>query len=175
MSVHTAAQRRKAPKSNRMPRSSPHQPDRRRELTRYSVALPLAMHTSAAALADKAGKALGCKVSHSALIRAALLPWVNKAEHGPVTDTHEAIRRAEPAHGTRQRSSKPAWSNELNDAIDKLRRRLGGVILAQAANGRTALLRAALTSLLEVDEREPPAALDVIRAGLVKYGRKPKR
>lgn len=144
-------------------------------MTRYNVCLPLAMHTSAATLAEKAGKELGCKVSHSALTRAALIPWVKKAQHGPLTDTQKDIRLAEPAHGTRQRSSKPAWSKELNDAINKLRRRLGGVILSQAANGRTALLRAALTSLLETDEREPAAALEMIRAGLVKYGRRAKR
>ena len=143
-------------------------------MTRYNVALPLAMHTSAATLAEEAGNALGCKVSHSALMRAALLPWIKKAEHGPLTETQEDIRRAEPAHGTKQRSSKPAWSKELNAAIDKLRRRLGGEIHSQAAIGRTALLRAALTSLLEADEREPAAALEVIRAGLVKYGRRAK-
>jgi len=36
-------------------------------------------------------------------------------------------------------------------------------------------LRAALTSLLETDEREPAAALEMIRAGLVKYDRRAKR
>lgn len=143
-------------------------------MTRYNVALPLAMHTSAATLAEEAGNALGCKVSHSALMRAALIPWIKKTERGPLTDTQEEIRRAEPAYGTRQHSSKPAWSKELNGAIDKLRKRLGGEVFSHAAIGRTALLRAALTSLLEAAKREPPAALEVIRAGLVKYGRKAK-
>lgn len=144
-------------------------------MARYHIALPLDMHTSAAALADKARTALGCKVSQSALIRAALIPWIKKAEHDPLRVTQEAIRRAEPPQGTLQRSSKPGWSKVLNGAINQLRRRLGGEILSQATNGRTALLRAALTSLLEAADRDPPAALEAIRAGLVKYGRKVKR
>ncbi len=79
-----------------------------------------------------------------------------------------------PLIGTRLYKSKPTWSKALNGRLDTLRARLGVKLSHSAAGVRSALILAALRSWLPTAEDKPIKALDAIRAGIVKRGRKPK-
>ena len=59
--------------------------------------------------------------------------------------------------------------------LDKLREQVGGELLFHAAEGRSALVLAALTPWLDDAERELSAVLEAIRVAVVKRGRKRKQ
>jgi len=126
-------------------------------------------------IASEAGRLLGegVVVSRSALVRAALAPWIDKVKDLSVMDVLEEIRRAAPAFGTRRHKSKLGWPREMIRRLDELREKLGGKLLFHAAEGRSALALAALTPWLDDAERELSAVLEAIRAAIVKRGRKP--
>ena len=150
----------------------PRHPDTAALLRRCTVSIPTAMCERIHDLALDAGSLLDCKVSHAALFRAALLPWIDKAERSSLVNTHEEIRRAGPAYGTLLQRCKPAFPTELFVKLEGLRKKLGGELCRYAAEGRSALVLAALTPLLEAADRDLGAALERIRVGIVKRGRK---
>jgi hypothetical protein len=150
----------------------PRQPDRAALLRRCKVSIPTAMGERIHKLALDAGRLLDCTVSHAALFRAALIPWIEKAERSPLANTHEEVRRAAPPHGTLLQSCRPAFSKELSVKLEGLRKKLGGELCRYAAEGRSALVLAALVPWLEAAERDLRAALEGIRVGIVKRGRK---
>ena len=146
--------------------------DRAAILRRCNVSIPTAMGERIRKLALDAGRLLDCTVSHAALFRAALLPWIEKAERSPLVNTHEEIRRAALPYGTLLQSCNPALSKELSVQLEGLRKKLGGELCRYPAEGRSALVLAALTPWLEAAERDLGAALEGIRVGIVKCGRK---
>jgi hypothetical protein len=150
----------------------PRHPDRAALLRRCNFSIPTAMGERIHQLALAAGRLLDCTVSHAALFRAALLPWIEKAEGSSLANTHEEIRRAAPPYGTLLQSCKPAFSKELSVKLEGLRKKLGGERCRYAEEGRSALVLAALTPWLEAAERDLGAALEGIRVGIVKRGRK---
>ena len=141
-------------------------------MRRCTFSIPIAMGERVHKLALDAGRLLDCEVSHAALFRAALLPWIEKAEGSSLVNTHEEICRAVPSHGTLLRRCKPAFPKELSVKLDRLRKNLGGELCRYAVEGRSALVLAALTPLLEAADRDLGAALKGIRVGIVKRGRK---
>ncbi len=154
----------------------PHLPQRSNRaamMRRCTFAIPSAMGERIHKLALDAGRLLDCEVSHAALFRAALIPWIEKAEGSSLTNTHEEIRRAAPPDGTLLQRCKPAFPRELTVKLDRLRKKLGGKLCRYAAEGRSALVLAALTPWLEDADRDLGAALEGIRVGIVKRGRKP--
>jgi hypothetical protein len=85
---------------------------------------------------------------------------------------HEEIRRAAPPDGTLLQRCKPALPRELTVKLDRLQKQLDGELCRHAVEGRSALALAALTPWLEDADRDPGAALEGIRVGIVKRGRK---
>jgi hypothetical protein len=150
----------------------PRPPDRAALLRRCNVSIPTAMGERIHKLALDAGRLLDCTVSHATLFRAALIPWIEKAEGNSLVNTHEEIRRAAPPYGTLLQSCKPAIPKELSVKLEGLRKELGGELCRYAAEGRSALVLAALTPWLEAADRDLGAALESIRVGMVKRGRK---
>ena len=144
---------------------------------RCAVYVPHTMLPRLDKLASEAGRLLGMGVvvSRAALVRAALAPWIDKVEPLPVMAVVEEVRRAAPAIGTRRHKSKLGWPKDMGRRLDKLREQLGGELLFHAAEGRSALVLAALTPWLDDAERELSAVLEAIRAAVVKRGRKPKQ
>ena len=153
----------------------PRRPDRSAIMRRCNFSIPTTMGERIHKLALDATRLLGCTVSHAALFRAALLPWIEKAEGSSLVNTHEEIRRAAPLYGTLLQSCKPAFSKELTVKLEGLRKKLGGELCRYAAEGRSPLVLAALTPLLEAADRDLGAALERIRVGIVKRGRKPNQ
>ena len=138
----------------------------------YPVVLPHAMIGRLDALARKAARLMKCDVTRATLVRAALLAWLARVDQSPPTETLEETYRAAPLVGTRLHRCKPTWSKALNERLDAVGARLG-VRLSHSAEGvRSALVLAALRSWLPNAEDEPLKALDAIRTGLVKRGRK---
>ena len=150
----------------------PRHPDRAAILRRCKVSIPTAMGERIHKLALDAGRLLDCTVSHATLFRAALIPWIAKAERSPLVNTYEEIRRAAPPYGTLLQSCRPALSKELSVKLEGLRKKLGGELCRYAAEGRSALVLAALVPWLEAADRDLRAALEGIRVGIVKRGRK---
>ena len=150
----------------------PRRPPRVESMRRCTFSIPTAMGERIHKLALDAGRVLDCEVSHAALFRAALLPWIEKAEGSSLVNTHEEIRRVAPPHGTLLQRYKPAFPKELSVKLDRLRKDLGGALCRYAGEGRSALVLAALTPLLEAADRDLGAALKGIRVGIVKRGRK---
>lgn len=146
-------------------------------LHRCAVYLPQTMLPRLDKIASEAGRLLGegVVVSRSALVRAALAPWIDKVKDLSVMAVAEEVRRAAPAIGTRRHKSKQGWPKEMIRRLDELREQLGGELLFPAAEGRSALVLAALTPWLDAAECELSAVLDAIRAAVVKRGRKPKQ
>ncbi len=147
-------------------------------LQRYTVDIPKAMIVRLDALAREARRLMNRDVTRAALFRAALLPWLARVEtvdQGSLTDTLQEIYRAAPLIGTRLYRSRPTWSKELTQRLDQLKARLGVTLSNSAVDVRSALVLAALKSWLPTAEDQPLKALDAIRAGLVKRGRRPKR
>lgn len=144
---------------------------------RCAVYVPQTMIPRLDKIASEAGRLLGegVKVSRAALVRAALAPWIDKVKDLSVLDVLEEIRRAAPALGTRRHKSKLGWPREMSGRVDELRKRLGGKVHLHAAEGRSALVLAALTPWLDDADRELSTALEAIRAAVVKRGRKPKQ
>lgn len=144
-------------------------------MRRHIIYITPLMSVQLRVLARKAGELLGRKVSCAALFRGALIPWIEEAERSPQRDTREKVRRAEPPYGSLAQRHTPAFTKELSVKLDRLRRKLGGKFSKYVAIGRSLLLLAALTPWLEAAERDLPAALEGIRAGIGKRGRKPER
>jgi hypothetical protein len=146
-------------------------------LHRCAVYLPQTMLPRLDKIASDAGRLLGVgvEVSRAGLVRAALTPWIDKVELLSVMAVAEEVRRAAPAIGTRRHKSKLGWPKDMVRRLDKLREQLGGELLFHAAEGRSALVLAALTPWLDDAERELSAMLEAIRAAVVKRGRKPKQ
>lgn len=137
----------------------------------YTVTLPEATIARLEALAEEAGKLLGCRVSRAAVLRAPLVEWVEQVDQRLPREILEEVRRAEPVPDTPLQTCKAAWSNKLNRKLEKHRKSLGGQLLQHAARGRSALLLAALAPWLMAAERHLQEALKSIRAALVKTGR----
>ncbi|MFS8066825.1 MAG: hypothetical protein ACMG6S_10675 [Byssovorax sp.] len=144
-------------------------------LHRCAVYVPQTMLPRLDTIASEAGRLLGegVVVSRAALVRAALAPWIAKVNDLSVMDVLEEVRRAAPAFGTRRHRSKLGLPKAMSRRLDELREQLGGELLFHAAEGRSALVLAALTAWLDDAERELRAALAAIRAAVVKRGRKP--
>ncbi len=139
----------------------------------YAVVLPQAMIGRLDALARKAARLTKCDVTRATLFRAALLHWLARVDHASPSDTLQEIYKAAPLVGTRLHRCKPTWSKALNRRLDGIGARLGVKLSHCAAGARSALILTALRSWLPAAEDEPLKALDAIRAGLVKRGRKP--
>ena len=150
-------------------------PHRAAMMRRCTFSIPTAMGERIHKLALDAERLLDCEVSHAALFRAALIPWIEKAEGSSLVNTHEEIRRAAPPDGTLLQRCKPAFPRELTVKLDRLRKKLGGELCRHAVEGRSALALAALTPWLEDANRDLGAALEGIRVGIVKRGRKPNQ
>jgi hypothetical protein len=124
------------------------------------------------ALARKVARLMKCDVTRATLVRAALLSWLARVDQAPPTETLQETYKAAPLVGTRLHRCKPTWSKALNERLDEVGARLG-VKLSHSAEGvRSALVLAALRSWLPNAEDEPLKALDAIRAGIVRRGRK---
>ena len=138
----------------------------------YPVVVPRVMIDRLDALARKAARLMKCDVTRATLFRAALLSWLAGVDHSSPTETLEETYKAAPLAGTRLHRCKPTWSKALNERLDEIGARLG-VKLSHSAEGvRSALVLAALRSWLPNAEDETLKALDAIRTGLVKRGRK---
>ena len=69
----------------------PQRPPRVAMMRRYTFSIPTAMGERIHKLALDAEALLGCEVSHAALFRAAIAPWIKKAEGSPLVNMHEEI------------------------------------------------------------------------------------
>ena len=141
----------------------------------YAVLIPIAMMLRILRLSGRAGALVYYQRLRPAVFRAALIPWIEKADHSSLEHAREEIRRSEPEYLSLLFPFHLALSTELSAKIDGLREKLGGDLSKDAKGARSAFLRTALARWLEDAERDPRAALEEILAELVKRGRKPNQ
>ena len=144
-------------------------------LRRYPVDIPQAMIERLDKLARKASLLMDCYVARAALLRAAILFWLAKVDKATSCTIHEEIRGAAPLPCAPLHRCKPTWSSELNTRLTKLGDRLYVRLAYSATEVRSALALTALRAWLPTAEDHTLTTLDSIRAGIVTFGRKPKR
>ena len=145
------------------------------KLKRCSIDLPRDMIDRVDALAIHAKTSLGCDVSRAAIVRAALAPWVPRAEALPTQFVLSEIRYAAPPAGTLLHRTMFAMFPPILLSLDRLWTGLDPDLVRHATQGRSALVLPALLTFLDEAEGQPTAAFEAIRVAIVKRGRKASR
>jgi predicted transcriptional regulator len=124
-------------------------------------------------LARVTSRALACEVSRSAVVRAAVIAWLDGAERGPLGVVLDAIRAAARRSAVRLRRFPQRWPAALAARLDRFARRASSALACKVS--RSVVVRVAIPVWLDAAIASPAAATEAIRAVLVRRGRKAKR
>ncbi len=121
-------------------------------------------------LAHEAGRALAREVSRSAVVRAAVIAWLDGAERGPLGSVTAAIRAAAHRSTVRLRRYPQRWPEELAARLDRFKRSAGRALACKVS--RSVVVRVAVAVWLDAAPTAPAVVTEAIRAALVPRGRK---
>ena len=142
-------------------------------LVRDVIHVPEEMTARLDALARVTSCALAREVSRSAVVRAAVIAWLESAERRSVVVVMEAIRVASQRMEVRLRRYPQRWPDEVRGRLDRVVR---SARLALACNvSRSVVVRVAIAVWLDAAAASPVVVTEAIRAELVPRGRKAKR
>jgi hypothetical protein len=123
-------------------------------------------------VALEASRVLACEVPRSAVVRAAVIAWLDGAERRPREIVIQAIRAAA------QRSAVPLlrypqrWSGELVARLDRFAYEASRALACKVS--RSVVVRVAVAGWLDIEHASPDVVTQAIRAALVRRGRKAK-
>ena len=123
-------------------------------------------------LARVTSRALAREVSRSAVVRAAVLAWLDGAECVPLGVVTDAIRAARRRPLARHRRYPQRWSRELAARLERFARSASASLTCKVS--RSAVVRVAITAWLDAALTSPVRMTEAIRAELVPRGRKAK-
>ena len=124
-------------------------------------------------LARETSRALARQVSRSAVVRAAVLAWLDGADRERLGGAAEAIRAAARRSAVRLRRYPQRWSEELAARLEAFARRASAVLACKVS--RSVVVRVAVAVWLDAAPASPAVVTEAIRAELVPRGRKAKR
>jgi predicted transcriptional regulator len=124
-------------------------------------------------LARVTSRALAREVSRSAVVRAAVLAWLDGAERGPLVVVIDAVRVAAQRSAVRLRRYPQRWPEELAARLDRFARSAGRALACKVS--RSAVVRVAIAVWLDAAQASPAVVTEAIRVALVRRGRKAKR
>jgi hypothetical protein len=124
-------------------------------------------------LARVTSRVLAREVSRSAVVRAAVLAWLDGADRVRLGVVAEAIRAEARRSAVRLRRCPLRWSEALAARLEAFVRRVRAVLTCKVS--RSAIVRVAVAVWLDAAPASPAAVTEAIRAELVPRGRKAKR
>jgi predicted transcriptional regulator len=124
-------------------------------------------------LARVTSRVLAREVSRSAVVRAAVIAWLDGAESGPLVVVTAAIRAAAQRSAVRLRRSPQRWPEELAARLDRFARSASSALACKVS--RSVVVRAAIPVWLDAAIASPAVVTEAIRVALVRRGRKAKR
>ncbi len=124
-------------------------------------------------LARATSRALAREVSRSAVVRAAVLAWLDAADRERLGGAAEAIRAAARRSAVRLRRYPQRWPEELAARLEAFARRASVVLACKVS--RSVVVRVAVAVWLDVAPESPAVVTEAIRAELVPRGRRAKR
>jgi predicted transcriptional regulator len=124
-------------------------------------------------LARVTSRALAREVSRSAVVRAAVLAWLDAADRERLGGAAEAIRAAAQRSAVRLRRYPQRWPEELAARLEAFARRASAVLACKVS--RSVVVRVAVAVWLDAAPASPAAVTEAIRAELVPRGRKAQR
>lgn len=124
-------------------------------------------------LARVTSRALAREVSRSAVVRAAVIAWLDGAERGSLGVVAAAIRAAAHRSTVNLRRYPQRWPEELSARLDRFARRASRALACKVS--RSAVVRVAISVWLDAAPTSPAVVTEAIRVALVRRGRKAKR
>jgi predicted transcriptional regulator len=124
-------------------------------------------------LARVTSRALTREVSRSAVVRAAVIAWLDGAERGPLGVVIDAIRAAAQRSSVQLRRYPQRWPKELAARLDRFARSAARALACRVS--RSAVVRVAIAVWLAAAQASPAVVTEAIRVALVRRGRKAKR
>jgi len=124
-------------------------------------------------LARETSRVLAREVSRSAVVRAAVIAWLEGAERRSVVVVMEAIRVASQRMEVRLRRYPQRWPDEVRARLDRIVRSARHALACKVS--RSVVVRVAITVWLDAAPASPVVVTEAIRAALVPRGRKAKR
>jgi predicted transcriptional regulator len=116
---------------------------------------------------------LAREVSRSAVVRAAVIAWLDGAERGPLGVVLDAIRAAAQRSAKRLQRFPQRWPAALAARLDRFARSASCALACKVS--QSVVVRVAIPVWLDAAIASPAAATEAIRAVLVRRGRKAKR
>jgi predicted DNA-binding protein len=124
-------------------------------------------------LARVTSRVLAREVSRSAVVRAAVIAWLDGADRERLDGAAEAIRTAAKRSAVRFRRYPQRWPEALAARLEAFARRASSVLACKVS--RSAIVRVAVAVWLDAAPASPAVVTEAIRAELVPRGRKAKR